>query len=63
MHTEFSSENLKRRTGSEDNIKRYINEIWHADEDWAERLGTGAKEQGNDSSRSKNGTRISLLAE
>jgi hypothetical protein len=37
MHTEFWSENLKRRTGSEDNIKRYINETRHADEDWAER--------------------------
>jgi hypothetical protein len=51
------------KSTSEDNIKKYIKETRHTDEDWADRLGTEAKEQGNDSSGSKNSTRIFSLTE
>lgn len=51
------------KSTKEDNIKMYIKETRNTDEDWVDRLETGAKEQGNDSSASKNNTRISSLTE
>jgi hypothetical protein len=51
------------KSTSEDNIKMYIKETRYTDEDWADRLGTVAKEQGNDPSGSKNNIRIPLLTE
>jgi len=41
----------------------YIKETRYIDKDWADRLGTGAKEQGNDSSGLKNNVRIPLSTE